>query len=157
MYCKKCGKQIADDSVFCQFCGTAQDVNRKDTPTVETVETVTPPDEMKAENKSKFSISKMSEKQKVWLGIYIVWFFLNLSFVFIDRHDRTSSANHYFYPFSSYSSYDRFDLEYYDISEFVVYAIVLPLVILLVYYLWKNHSTEIIAKLKGDNADDNSK
>lgn len=21
MYCRKCGKQIADDSVFCQYCG----------------------------------------------------------------------------------------------------------------------------------------
>lgn len=25
MYCKHCGKQIADDSLFCEFCGTKQD------------------------------------------------------------------------------------------------------------------------------------
>ena len=155
MYCKKCGKQIADDSVFCQFCGTALDVNRKDTPIVETIKTVTPPDEMKAENpsKSKFSISKLSEKQKVWLGIYVVWFFLNLSFVFINQK---SSADERFFPFTSSTYVDNFDLSYYDISEFVVYAIVLPLVILLVYYLWNNHSTEIIAKLGGHNTNDNS-
>lgn len=153
MYCKKCGKQIADDSVFCQFCGTAQDVNKKDAPAVETV---TPADEMKVDNPSenKFSFGKLSEKQKVWLGIYVVWFFLNLSFVFIDRR---SSADEKFFPFTSSYSDDNFDLSYYDMSEFVVYAIVVPLVILLVYYLWKNHSTEIIAKLDGDNADDNSK
>lgn len=24
MYCKKCGKQIDEDAVFCSFCGTAQ-------------------------------------------------------------------------------------------------------------------------------------
>ncbi|MBR5174298.1 MAG: zinc-ribbon domain-containing protein [Bacteroidales bacterium] len=153
MYCKKCGKQIADDSVFCQFCGTAQDVNKKDTPAVETV---TPADEMKDDNPSenKFSFGKLSEKQKVWLGIYVVWFFLNLSFVFIDRR---SSADEKFFPFTSSYADDNFDLSYYDMSEFVVYAIVVPLVILLVYYLWKNHSTEIIAKLNGDIADDNSK
>ena len=26
MYCKKCGKEIADDSVFCRYCGEKQDV-----------------------------------------------------------------------------------------------------------------------------------
>jgi uncharacterized membrane protein YvbJ len=26
MYCKHCGKQIDEDSVFCQYCGKPQDV-----------------------------------------------------------------------------------------------------------------------------------
>lgn len=25
MYCKNCGKQIADDSKFCKYCGTLVD------------------------------------------------------------------------------------------------------------------------------------
>ena len=152
MYCKKCGKKIADDSVFCQYCGTAQDAINKDTSvneatiTTDGIKKDTPP-------KTKFLISKLSEKQKVWLGIYVVWFFLNLCFVFIQR---SSDADEYFFPFTKYWSDSNFNLENYDISEFVVYAIVVPLVILLVYYLWKNHSTEIIAKLGGHNTNDNS-
>ncbi|MFW5573382.1 MAG: zinc-ribbon domain-containing protein [Prevotella sp.] len=27
MYCKHCGKQIADDSTFCQYCGGKVDYN----------------------------------------------------------------------------------------------------------------------------------
>ena len=153
MFCKKCGKKIADDSVFCQYCGTAQDVMNKDTsvdePTITTdgIKIDTP-------SKTKFSISKLSEKQKVWIGIYIVWFFLNLAFIFIDW---SSSADEYFFPFTARHSWEKFVLENYDVSEFVVYAIVVPVVILLVNYLWKNHSTEIIAKLSSDNTNDSSK
>lgn len=153
MYCKRCGKKIADDSVFCQYCGTAQDVSNKDT-SVDEITIIT--DDIKIDNpsKTKFSISKLSEKQKVWFGIYIVWFFLNLAFVFIDW---SSTANEYFFPFNKRYSGDKFALENYDVSEFVVYAIVVPLVILLVVYLWKNHSSEIIAKFSGDNTVDSSK
>lgn len=27
MYCKNCGKQIDDDSKFCNYCGTEQSIN----------------------------------------------------------------------------------------------------------------------------------
>ena len=153
MYCKKCGKKIADDSVFCQYCGTAQDVSIKDTSVEETTITT---DGIKIDNpsKTKYSISKLSEKHKVWLGVYIVWFFLNFAFIFIDRR---SDANEYFFPFTAYNDWDRFALKNYDFSEFVVYALVVPLVVLLVYYLWKNHSIEIKAKLGGDDTNSNSK
>ena len=29
MYCKSCGKEIDDNSAFCQFCGTKQNENKK--------------------------------------------------------------------------------------------------------------------------------
>ena len=33
MYCKNCGKEIADDSKFCQYCGTAQQQVQVNEPT----------------------------------------------------------------------------------------------------------------------------
>ena len=30
MYCNKCGKQIADDSVFCSYCGTKIEIQDED-------------------------------------------------------------------------------------------------------------------------------
>ena len=32
MYCKHCGKEIADDSKFCRYCGKAQDSTNEDQP-----------------------------------------------------------------------------------------------------------------------------
>lgn len=33
MYCKNCGKEIADDAIFCQYCGSAQtdELEKKET------------------------------------------------------------------------------------------------------------------------------
>lgn len=44
MYCKHCGKQIADESKFCPFCGTdLQDVTRvlKTSDVIENLENTT--------------------------------------------------------------------------------------------------------------------
>lgn len=30
MFCKKCGKKISDDAIFCSFCGTKQDLHTND-------------------------------------------------------------------------------------------------------------------------------
>lgn len=35
MYCKHCGKEIADDSKFCQHCGGKQDILSDSTKNVE--------------------------------------------------------------------------------------------------------------------------
>ena len=125
MYCKNCGKEIADDSKFCQHCGTAQlevQVNEP-TPVVEQ-----PKKEVVIEIPS--IKTNLSNKAKIGIGIYSVWFLVNLLCMFLDANS-ASHASRKFYPFDS-------DLiRYYDFTEFLVYTIIAPLAIFGLYKLWK--------------------
>lgn len=75
-------------------------------------------------------LSNLSDKDKNWFRVYVIWFLLNLSFVLISQN---SEADAYFWPFEKtyYIDNDAFSLAYYDISEFVIYALLLPLAIYL--------------------------
>ena len=59
----------------------------------------------------------MSNKTKMWIAIYAIWFMLNFSFIFIGDSDGTT----YFFPFR-HGEFD-WDLDYYDFGEFCVYAL----------------------------------
>ena len=127
MYCKHCGKLIDDDSTFCKHCGKSQDVNP-----ISNASNV-----QKTSNKEQSailkSINNMSEKEKKWARIYLIWVLVNFTCMFI--HGFHSSSSNYFYPFQyRYGWAKRWDLEYYDFSEFLVYAIILPLI---AFYLYK--------------------
>jgi len=94
MYCKKCGKKIADDSRYCQHCGGFQEENA--------------------------GFTNLSVKGKKWLWFYGIWFVANLIMLFWGRkwecdHDWTI-------PFVKVQ-YD------YDITEFLLYAVLIPFVI----------------------------
>ena len=94
MYCKKCGKEIADDSRYCQHCGCFQEGNA--------------------------GFTNLSVKGKKWLWFYGIWFVANLIMLFWGRkwecdHDWTI-------PFVKVQ-YD------YDITEFLLYAVLIPFVI----------------------------
>lgn len=75
----------------------------------------------------------MSNKTKMWIAIYAIWFILNFSFIFIGDSDGTS----YFFPFR-HGEFD-WDMDYYDFGEFCVYALLAPAVIvgLRLIYKWK--------------------
>lgn len=122
MYCKHCGKEIADDSKFCQHCGGKQD----------TVSDSTQSDESVIDNESsKGKVieiptikANFSDKTKWLIFGYGLWLVLNLYWLFAG--DKSSNAANCFQPFSEelFSS-----MSYYDISEFIVYVIGVPLAI----------------------------
>lgn len=120
MYCKHCGKQIADDSKFCQYCGGKQD--DASTPTNQE----TKPEESKEEKVVEIPTIKanLSDNTKWWIIGCGIWFVINLYWLFAG--DKSGSANEHFMPFYS----DGFDssYSYYDITEFIVYVIGLPFI-----------------------------
>ncbi len=86
MYCKQCGKEIADNSVFCQHCGCKQDAK-------------TTPSEKKIIEITTTTIN-LSDKSKKWLVIYGAWFLMTLIFLFYDEED--------YYEFSMFLIYAIF-------------------------------------------------
>lgn len=115
MYCKHCGKEIANDSKFCQYCGERLDIEW---------------------NKNMRNMTLFFNKKYVL--IYIIWLAVNITALVyalanphcyyttsqgegfdIVRipHKDTSS----FFPFESYN------IGNYDFSEFVVYTVAIPL------------------------------
>lgn len=114
MYCKYCGKQIQEDSVFCPHCGKRIDGERE--------------------------FANKIHKNKLLCFLISFWTFVNLFLLFRGTNKHSGDA---FYPFtkitSSYNSYGSyFNVEYYDITEFVVYMCIIPTVIYYYYYRRKN-------------------
>ena len=63
--------------------------------------------------------------------VYVIWVLINFLLIFLDyKPFKEASKAFYLYDF------DAKYVEYYDISEFLVYAIIIPLVIFTVYKLW---------------------
>ena len=116
MYCKHCGKQIADDAKYCQHCGGSQE-------------------DTTANSSAKTGL-KLSKKEKVievpnvkinipvttkwWIIGYALWLVLNLYWLFSESSSRRGED--YFFPFSG-------SIYYYDITEFIVYIFGLPFII----------------------------
>jgi hypothetical protein len=122
MYCKHCGKEIADDSKFCQHCGGKQDVLSDSTKYAES-------DNKKLSAKGNVieipSIKiNFSDKTKWLLFGYGIWIVLNLYCLYSG--DKSDDAASYFQPFADVP-WEEYS--YYDISEFIVYVIGVPLAI----------------------------
>lgn len=152
MYCKYCGKQIADNSKFCQHCGGVQDDNSSQSTQTDSQSTV-------SHNQKVVEIptikANLSDTTKWWIVGCGIWLVLNLYWLFAG--DKSSSASEYFQPFSEEmdSSYS-----YYDITEFIVYVLGLPLIAWGLAMLNKKlnedntSSTQIESKKDNDNIND---
>ena len=155
MYCKHCGKEIADDSKFCQHCGGKQEDSFA-SPTNNEVRSEEPKKQEKVIEIPTIK-TNLSDNQKKWIGIYVAWALLNFIFIFIKG--TYDGSNRYFFPFQA-SGRNTWDLEYYDFSEFLVYAILLPLIVFFIYK-YKEKISKYIEKISkilnggGSNLPDN--
>ena len=153
MFCKHCGKEIADDSKFCQHCGGKQDTsitleatNNTESERGEVVNKV----ELKHTFEKRHTALFSKKSQKYWL-IYAIWVFINIiiwnmgsSYVEHDFFDeRNGKPSAYLYPlrhciyydfnYSKNKTYKSFDPSTYDITEFILYVLILPLVIIIYF------------------------
>ena len=108
MYCKGCGKEVADDSKYCQYCGIKLTNNAN------------------ATNKCSLLLSvlakvKLSNKAKTILSHYMVWFVINM--ICLIFYDKNRDASDWLFPFVST------DLRDYDGSEFILYTLLMPYLI----------------------------
>jgi len=114
MYCKHCGREIDDNSSFCKYCGKPQD-NRVSSPN---------------------GFIDFVYKKPI-LSSYILWVIINTVCLCSGK----KCGEHYYllYPkyfLEDYYSYDSnvLDLGNYQITDFIVYAILIPLVLYLGYH-----------------------
>ena len=131
MYCKYCGKEIADDSKFCQHCGGKLDNN------VEVIKGEAPIDKI---------VSKMfSNINKKYLYAYAIWVVLNI--ILLCYGEEGHYALDWFYPFT----YRGFELKYYDSTEFLTYVILIPLLVLYYIQYWHEPLKRKIKKWNANN------
>ena len=157
MYCKHCGKEIADDSKFCQHCGGKQEDSFA-SPTNNEVKSEEPKKQEKVIEIPTIK-TNLSDNQKKWIGLYVAWALLNFIFIFVKGN--YDDSNRYCFPFqAAWSDDNTWDLEYYDFSEFLVYAILLPLIVFFIYK-YKEKISKYIEKISkilnggGSNLPDN--
>ena len=116
MYCKHCGKEIDDNSSFCKYCGKPQD-NRVSTPN---------------------SLIDFVTKRPI-TSSYILWVIINV--VCLSRGEKVGEYYDLLYPRfclnTFWNRHDYFNLDNYQITDFVVYTFLIPLVLFLGYHYFK--------------------
>lgn len=138
MFCKKCGKQIDDDAKFCSGCGVKQHHEGKDI------------------------FSFPTNHVSLYLILYVIWFIINILFLNFSNYSRDENAINILFPFgkhdydygwgeysfdkSYYGLRDYLDISFYDITDFIIYVLLVPLVIILIVNIKKRY--HIIAKHK---------
>ena len=116
MYCKHCGREIDDNSSYCKYCGKPQD-NREQT---------------------SIGLIEFVSKKPI-LFSYILWVIINV--ICLCRGEKVGEYYSILYPKFILKKWreidDVFDLNYYLITDFLVYSILIPLVIFLGYHYFK--------------------
>lgn len=140
MYCTECGFEIPDKSKFCSNCGQQQALSK---PTEnEKIADKIIEDEIAKQVVEEHKKSLDYVFLRKTLGWYLAWIMLNLGFLLIGSDgifDNDNMGAKRFWPFGSFSDFD--ELNYYDITEFLIYAI-FPLAILFIISLIKRDTNE---------------
>lgn len=159
MFCKHCGKQIADDSTFCQYCGGRQNSAEQQRVKVEL------DGQLKASlapEMPKFTWLKEFYKSHAALVMtYGLWFFVNLLLLINGGGPKRILAPHIQIPRKSSRAYslwlysldwsncwrkvvglrsrnDQMGLGYrYGWSEFLVYVVLIPFIIFIAFRIFK--------------------
>ena len=134
MYCKECGTLVLSSSKFCQNCGQ---------------KLIDEPLESDSQNKLVEGYKEETTFNKIYktinsnkrIKLYLGYVAINLSFllIFSENIFRKSDRNeNFFWPFGDTS------LEYYDITEFLFYSIIPPLI----FYFGSNQIRSFTKGLK---------
>lgn len=119
MQCTKCGKQLDENSKFCQYCGE---------PVIIVTEQPPEPSETSEPEGWFEKIKKQYDISNKQVGVYLIWVFIHLLF-WLFNGDYDSGDR--FWPFA------KDDLRYYDFTEFFVYTVT-PIVFFVVRKLFKS-------------------
>lgn len=151
MYCKHCGKEIADDSKFCQHCGGLLDT------TSSTSNIVSEPKNNEGIVTTKGNESSamfIFAKNKIYIILYVVWVIINILLLLQGEENiyeyshggHRFKANEVFYPFTSngYQTSYSFNVKYYDWTEFLVYCLLIPLIVYILIMIWKSSIGESV-------------
>ena len=131
MFCKYCGKEIDANSKFCSFCGK------------------------RVKGKAISHTLKISHINKWVMYIYGLWFAVNFALLIIggtDRYSKKALFPSAYYewiddfrigdigPIQTHTSYKywQFNIDFYDITDFLFYAILVPFVLFLLYEILKS-------------------
>ena len=137
MYCKHCGNVIDDDSRFCRFCGKLQNSSEENHTNLLS-DTTMPSDttvkldidgDIKATLVPQMptfpTLTQFISYHAIFFIVAFFWIFLNVIFLSAGE-DRDG-----FWP--NYDTYHSWDLKYYGLTEFLVYAILVPVIGFIIY------------------------
>ena len=116
MFCKNCGKEISNDSNFCQYCGSKLSDGCFPSLLIRKIF-------------SSIYQFKLSDKNKNILICYSMWLIINFIFLLIESSNK--NASHWFFPFES------IELGDYDNTEFVFYSFLFPYLLLCAYIIYQ--------------------
>lgn len=157
MFCKHCGKQIADDSTFCQYCGGNQRTLNLSTDN-EHIDKIKPLNISAKVNVSNDKslinrlINLITQHQRVSV-VYALWFLVNLILLlcgsdhkgFFPRIFKDYQWWHEYTMPTSRAGYEKYSwaiewkIENYGWVEFIVYIALLPLLVYVAYILYQKY------------------
>lgn len=140
MICTNCGNIIAEEMGSCPFCGCVQ--NSRSKKVIDSVDNSVLLSNDTGEK--EFTLEDVlfhqeKNKRKGLIVLLALWVSLNFLCMFLDGYD--SGYADRFFPFDG-------DIRYYDFTEFLFYAVLVPLIVYAIKIFRKNQQyNQILKKL----------